>query len=51
VQDGVEGFGCVAGVEVAARVLAVAVQEKWPASAEEADELRYHLCVVLVRLE
>jgi hypothetical protein len=46
----IESFGCVAGVEVAARVLAVAVEEKWPASAEEADEFRYHLCVVLAWL-
>jgi hypothetical protein len=27
VQDGVEGFRCVAGVEVAARVLSVAVEK------------------------
>jgi hypothetical protein len=48
VQDGVEGFCCVAGVEVAAGVLPVAMEQQWFAATEEVDELWYNLCIVLV---
>ena len=47
VQNGVEGFRCVAGVEVAASVLAVAVEQQWFAAAEQVDEFWNDLCVVL----
>jgi hypothetical protein len=48
VQDGVEGLCCVAGVEVAAGVLAVAMEQQWLAAAKEIDEFWDDLCVVLV---
>ena len=47
-QDGVEGFRCVAGVEIAAGVLPIAVEKQWLAAAEQVDELWYDLCIVLV---
>ena len=50
VQDRVEGLGRVAGVEVAACVLAVAVEQQWFPAAEEVDELWYDLCMLLVRV-
>jgi hypothetical protein len=50
VQDGVEGLCCIAGVEVAASVLTVAMQQQWFAAAKQVDEFWYDLCVVLVML-
>jgi hypothetical protein len=50
VQDGVEGLCCIAGVEVAACVLSVAMQQQWLATAKQVDEFWYDLCVVLVML-
>lgn len=47
VQDGIEGFRCVAGVKVASGVLSVAVEQQWLPTTEEVDELWYDLCAVL----
>ena len=44
VDDGVDGVGRVAGVEVAARVLAVAVDEEGPPALEEVGEFGDDFC-------
>lgn len=47
-QDGVKRFRRVTSVEVAACVLPVAMEQQRFATAEEVDELRNDLCMLLV---
>lgn len=47
VQDRVKSFRRITSVEVAARVLPVAVEQQWFATTEEVNELWYDLCVLL----
>jgi hypothetical protein len=44
VQDGIEGFRRIAGIEVTPSVLSIAMEQQWFAAPKEVDELRYDLC-------